>query len=692
MENHLVRYFPFSTRKQTGCPDVILSILSASDKLTLPMSIHLSSLLLLLAAAVLTVVLCRRLKLPAMLGYLLVGLLIGPHALGFIASSNEATHLAEFGVVFLMFTLGLEFNLARLNAMRRIVFGLGLMQVSAMLLTVMGICFFAGMDWKVGLALGGVLSMSSTAMASKLLADRNELHSPHGQNAIGILLFQDLAVVPFLVMIPVLSLPGSELLMALGLAAVKILVVLLVLLYFGQKLMRPWFNIVARQHSSELFMLNLLLVTLGIAWITELAGLSLALGAFLAGMLIAETDFRYQVEDDVRPFRDLLLGLFFVTVGMNLDYTVLLAQWWRVLLVLSLLGPGKILMIAALSRLFGSTPGAAWRTGFTIGQGGEFAFVMLALASKSALLSEDILQTTIAGIVLSMLITPFLIQHSDKLVLRLARSEWMNLAANLHQIAVRSMQQHGHVILCGYGRSGQSLARVLSQENIGFFALDLDPDMVREASAAGDSVVYGDAAKREVLIAAGLMRASAIVVTYAETHSAMQILEIVHSIRPELPVVIRTQDDSDIDQLKNAGATEVVAEIMEGSLMLASHTLMLLGVPLNKVVHRVREVREARYQLLRGFYRGVSEDADDSERPQPRLHTIYLANDAAAVGQHLGELKLENLNIEVRSVRRRNMPPTQPDTSFELHAGDILVILGESDNLAAAEMRLLQGN
>ncbi|STR44993.1 monovalent cation:proton antiporter family protein [Iodobacter fluviatilis] len=656
------------------------------------MSIHLSSLLLLLAAAVLTVVLCRRLKLPAMLGYLLVGLLIGPHALGFIASSNEATHLAEFGVVFLMFTLGLEFNLARLNAMRRIVFGLGLMQVGAMLFTVMGICFFAGMDWKVGLALGGVLSMSSTAMASKLLADRNELHSPHGQNAIGILLFQDLAVVPFLVMIPVLSLPGSELLMALGLAAVKILVVLLVLLYFGQKLMRPWFNIVARQHSSELFMLNLLLVTLGIAWITELAGLSLALGAFLAGMLIAETDFRYQVEDDVRPFRDLLLGLFFVTVGMNLDYTVLLAQWWRVLLVLSLLGPGKILMIAALSRLFGSTPGAAWRTGFTIGQGGEFAFVMLALASKSALLSEDILQTTIAGIVLSMLITPFLIQHSDKLVLRLARSEWMNLAANLHQIAVRSMQQHGHVILCGYGRSGQSLARVLSQENIGFFALDLDPDMVREASAAGDSVVYGDAAKREVLIAAGLMRASAIVVTYAETHSAMQILEIVHSIRPELPVVIRTQDDSDIDQLKNAGATEVVAEIMEGSLMLASHTLMLLGVPLNKVVHRVREVREARYQLLRGFYRGVSEDADDSERPQPRLHTIYLANDAAAVGQHLGELKLENLNIEVRSVRRRNMPPTQPDASFELHAGDILVILGESDNLAAAEMRLLQGD
>ncbi|MEN9659246.1 MAG: hypothetical protein RL571_2711 [Pseudomonadota bacterium] len=656
------------------------------------MSIQLSSLLLLLAAAVLTVVLCRRLKLPAMLGYLVVGLLIGPHALGFIPSSDEATHLAEFGVVFLMFTLGLEFNLARLNAMRRIVFGLGAMQVLTMVGVVMAICLIAGLDWKVGLALGGALSMSSTAMASKLLAERNELHSPHGQNAIGILLFQDLAVVPFLIMIPVLNFPGNELLMALGLAALKIIVVLLVLLYFGQKLMRPWFNIVARQHSSELFMLNLLLVTLGIAWITELAGLSLALGAFLAGILIAETDFRYQVEDDVRPFRDLLLGLFFVTVGMNLDYSVLLKQWWHVLLVLALLGPGKILLIAALSRIFGSTPGSSWRTGFTLGQGGEFAFVMLALASKSQLLPDSLLQTTIAGIVLSMLITPFLIQHSDTIVLRLARSEWMNLAANLHQIAVRSMQSQGHVILCGYGRSGQSLGRILNQENIGFFALDLDPDIVREASAAGDSVVFGDAAKREVLMAAGLMRASAIVVTYAETHSAMQILEVVHSIRPDLPVIIRTQDDSDIDQLKDAGATEVVAEIMEGSLMLASHTLMLLGVPLNKVVYRVREVREARYQLLRGFYRGVSEDAEDSDRPQPRLHTIYLSNEAAAIGKHMGELQLDKLHIEVRSVRRRNMRPIQPDASFELQAGDILVLLGESDNLAAAEIRLLQGS
>jgi len=656
------------------------------------MSIQLSSLLLLLAAAVLTVVLCRRLKLPAMLGYLVVGLLIGPHALGFIPSSDEATHLAEFGVVFLMFTLGLEFNLARLNAMRRIVFGLGAMQVLTMVGVVMAICLIAGLDWKVGLALGGALSMSSTAMASKLLAERNELHSPHGQNAIGILLFQDLAVVPFLIMIPVLNFPGNELLMALGLAALKIIVVLLVLLYFGQKLMRPWFNIVARQHSSELFMLNLLLVTLGIAWITELAGLSLALGAFLAGILIAETDFRYQVEDDVRPFRDLLLGLFFVTVGMNLDYSVLLKQWWHVLLVLALLGPGKILLIAALSRVFSSTPGSSWRTGFTLGQGGEFAFVMLALASKSQLLPDSLLQTTIAGIVLSMLITPFLIQHSDTIVLRLARSEWMNLAANLHQIAVRSMQSQGHVILCGYGRSGQSLGRILNQENIGFFALDLDPDIVREASAAGDSVVYGDAAKREVLMAAGLMRASAIVVTYAETHSAMQILEVVHSIRPDLPVIIRTQDDSDIDQLKDAGATEVVAEIMEGSLMLASHTLMLLGVPLNKVVYRVREVREARYQLLRGFYRGVSEDAENSDRPQPRLHTIYLSNEAAAIGKHMGELQLDKLHIEVRSVRRRNMRPTQPDASFELQAGDILVLLGESDNLAAAEIRLLQGS
>lgn len=653
--------------------------------------IPLHSLLLLLAAAVFTVVACRRFKLPAMLGYLLVGLLIGPHALALVASTDAATHLAEYGVVFLMFTLGLEFSLVKLNAMRRIVFGLGAAQVVTVAALVMGVAKILGLGWPTGLALGGALAMSSTAMVSKLLTERNELNSPHGQNAIGILLFQDLAVVPLLIVLPVLGQHSGGLLTALGMAALKIVFVLVILLYVGQRLMRPWFNLVAKQHSSELFMLNLLLVSLGIAWLTEQAGLSLALGAFLAGMLIAETDFRYQVEDDIRPFRDLLLGLFFITVGMTLNFHVLLAQWWLVLLLVLILGPGKIALIAGLARLFGTTPGGSWRTGFALGQGGEFAFVILALAIQHQLVDGQLQQACIAGIVLSMLATPFLIQHSDKLVLRLASSEWMNLAANLHMIAVRSMQAQGHVVLCGYGRSGQSLARLLTQEGIPFFALDLDPEKVRDAAAAGESVVFGDASKREVLTAAGLMRAKALVITYADTHSAMKILELVHQLRPELPVIVRTYDDSDIDKLKQAGAAEVVAEIMEGSLMLASHTLMLLGVPLNKVLLRIRSVREARYGLFRGFFQGLNEELGDPNRPQPRLHTVHLLITADAVEKRIGDIPLGHLNVEVRAIRRRNMPPTAPTPEFELQAGDVLVLFGEKDNLAAAEKVLLQG-
>ncbi len=667
------------------------------------MPINLHSFVVLLAVAVITVVLCRKFKLPAMLGYLIVGMLIGPYALGFIQSSDEANHLAEYGIVFLMFTLGLEFNLAKLNAMKRIVFGLGAAQVVAVLIFVAAAVMFAGLDWKAGLVLGGAAAMSSTAMVSKLLSDRSELNAPHGQNAIGILLFQDLAVVPFLIIIPALSLPdGSvtiplinlqvdQLLFSLFLAVIKIVFVLVVLLSLGQKLMRPWFNLVAKQHSSELFMINILLVTLGTAWLTEQAGLSMALGAFLAGMLIAETQYRYQVEDDIRPFRDLLLGLFFVTVGMNLNFNVLISEWAIVLASLLLLGPLKIAIIASLAKLFGSTPGASLRTGFALGQGGEFAFVLLALISLGGLVPSNVLQATTAGVIMSMLITPFLIQHSDKLVLRLASSEWMNLAANLHNIAVRSMAANGHVILCGFGRSGQSLARILNQEHIHFFALDLDPEKVREAASAGESVVFGDASKREVLIAAGLMRARAIIVTYADTHSAMKILELVHQIRPEIPVIVRTYDETDIDLLKNAGAAEVVAEIMEGSLMLASHTMMLLGVPLNKVIRRIREVRETRYQLIRGFYRGMNEDPDANDRHHPRLHTLQLDPNAHAIGYTIGELNLDKLQVEVRSIRRRNMPPQQPGQDFQLAMGDVLVILGEQENLAAAEILILQG-
>jgi CPA2 family monovalent cation:H+ antiporter-2 len=656
------------------------------------MHVTLQLVLILLAATVIVVALFRSLRLPAMLAYLLVGLAVGPHALGWIPESGETRHLAEFGVVFLMFSIGLEFSLPQLKAMRSIVFGLGGAQVLLTLALVLIVCLSLGLGWQAGVALGGALAMSSTAIVSKLVAERAELHSRHGRMIIGVLLFQDLAVVPLLVLIPALGMGGGDLAGALGMAFAKAAVLLAVLLYFGQRLMRPWFHLVARRKSSELFMLNVLLITLGLAYLTELAGLSLALGAFLAGMLISETEYRYQVEGDIKPFRDVLLGLFFVTIGMLLDFSVIANSFPWVMAVLAAIVVLKTLLVALLGRLFGEDLSAAMRTGLSLAQAGEFGFVLLSHAGGANLLDPQTMQVVLAAMLLSMLAAPFIIQHSEKLVRYVYSNEWYHRARELHEIAVQSASAEGHVIVCGYGRSGQNLARFLEQEGFSFVALDLDPHRVREAASAGESVVYGDAGRREVLIAAGLHRACAVVVTYADVPSALKVLHHVQELRPELPVIVRTMDDTDLERLQQAGAAEVVPEVLEGSLMLASHALMLLGVPLAHVVRRIREVRERRYSLLRGFFHGATDvDLDSSDKCQPRLHSIPLNEGATAVGKTLADLDLESVHVQVTAVRRRNIRGLEPSPEIRLAAGDVVVLLGTPEELAAAEIRLLQG-
>ncbi|TCV80081.1 monovalent cation:proton antiporter family protein [Sulfurirhabdus autotrophica] len=652
----------------------------------------LSLVLILLAAAVLMVALFRVLRLPPMLGYLLVGMLIGPHAFGLIQDSAQTRYLAEFGVVFLMFSIGLEFSLPKLLAMRKLVFGLGGAQVVLTLSVVWVISWVLELNWMTGIALGGALAMSSTAIVSKMLSERLELQSPHGRQVIGVLLFQDLAVVPLLILIPALAAGGGNLGMALGVAAIKAVVVLTVLLYFGQRLMRSWFHLVASQKSSELFMLNVLLITLGLAYLTELAGLSLALGAFLAGMLISETEYRYQVDDDIKPFRDVLMGLFFITIGMLLDFGAVVQNFGWVALVLTALVLGKLALIVGLGRLFGYDTAVALRTGLGLAQAGEFGFVLLSQAGALNLVDAGTLQIVLASMLISMMLAPFMIQYTEVIVRRLCGSEWVGRAKDLHEISVRSFAATGHVIICGYGRSGQNLARFLDQENVPYIALDLDPQRVKDAAGGGESVVFGDAARREVLIAAGLKRAKAIVVTYAEVASAMKILRHVQELRPELPVIVRTLDDTDLEKLMQAGATEVVPEVLEGSLMLASHALMLLGVPLSRVIKRIRDVREQRYGLFRGFFRGVSDASlEQSELVQPRLQSVLISQGAAAVNKTIGELGLDEFLIEVLAVRRHNIRGLNPSADTLIEAGDVLVLRGAPENLAVAEIRLLQG-
>jgi len=653
-------------------------------------SLHL--LLILLAAAVGVVVLCRILRLPAMLGYLIVGILIGPHALGWIPDAPETRHLAEFGVVFLMFSIGLEFSLARLRSMQRLVFGLGTTQVVATILMVMLAVFILGLDWRAGLALGGVLAMSSTAIVSKMLVERAELNSPHGLKIMGVLLFQDLAVVPLIIIIPALATSGEAIYTTLGLAFVKAAVVLSALLFFGQRLLRPWFHLVATQKSSELFMLNVLLFTLGLAWLTDLAGLSMALGAFVAGMLISETEYRYQVEEDIKPFRDVLLGLFFVTIGMQLDLGSVIDGFGWILLILLILLPFKAVVVTLLARQFTREWGTAIRSGLGLAQAGEFGFVLLTLAGDVQLLPHDVMQNVLAAMLLSMLIAPFVIQHAEAIVRRVSPSAWMDQAMLIHQVAVQRMAADSHIILCGYGHSGQTLGHFLAQENVRFIALDLDPRRVQEAVAAGESVVYGDAAKREVLLAAGLMRAKTLVITYNDKHSALKILRHVNELRPDLPVVVRTTDDSHIDELKQAGAAEVVAEVLEGSVMLASQALLLAGVPVNRVIRRIQETRASRYSMFGDFFRApvdaIAASGETMEHLQPRFQSVLLKEGDAAVGKALEQIFLSELNVEVNAVRRHNVLGNQPADDMVLQTADVLVLLGQPAALVMAEKRL----
>ena len=654
--------------------------------------------LLYLLAAVLGVVACRSLKLPPMLGYLAVGVLIGPHALALARNADDIRHLGEFGVVFLMFVIGLEFNLPKLRAMRRHVFGLGLFQVGMTIIVVtLGSVFLTvtapslwTMEWRTALALSGAMAMSSTAIVVKLMSERLELDSEHGKRVMGVLLFQDLAVVPLLVLIPALGSTPEKLFSELALAAVKAVMLVVVLLVGGQRVMRWWLTLVARRKSEELFVLNLLLITLGLAWLTELAGLSLALGAFIAGMLISETEYKQQVETDIRPFHDVLLGLFFIAIGMMLDWRLVLDRWPLVMLLLLLPVLFKLCLVAALSKALGASAGVALRTGLYLAQAGEFGFVLLTLSSKNALVPPELFNPILAAMVLSMLATPFIVMYSNRIVMKPVSSEWLQQSLQMTTIARKSINANKHVIICGYGRCGQNLARILDQEGIPYMALDLDPDRVRQAAAAGDSVVFGDAARLQALIAAGLARASAVVVTYIDVGGAMKVLAHTRAHAPQVPVIVRTQDDRDLEKLQSSGAAEVVPEAIEGSLMLASHALALIGVPMRRVIRIVQEQRDARYNLLRGYFHGADDSTAD-EHEQERLATLTLPIGAASVGRSLDQLALHAKGVRVVSLRRADGKAVVVSDSVMLGGGDTLVLSGKAEALALAESAILRG-
>jgi len=642
------------------------------------------------------ITLVRRLALPTSFAYLLVGLALGPHAFGVVSDSGTTRLLAELGVAFLLFTLGLDFSLPRMLAMRREVFGLGALQVLATATVFAVIGHLLGIRWLTSVVLGGAVAMSSTAMLLQQLTERAELNRTHGRLAFAMLLFQDLAFVPFFALGAMLSAGQERFALKESLEALATGVLALIgVLAAGRWLLRPLFHEISHSRLRELFTLTVLLVVLASAWVSHLAGLSFALGAFLAGMMLAETEYRYQIDAAIRPFRDLLLGLFFVSVGMLLNLHLLgqpseLAIAFAMLLTLVIL---KALIAALVTWPFTHSRFKALRTGIVMSIGGEFGIALCTLLLQAHLVPDTLGEPLLVAIVASMALSPVILNHNKRVARFLLHEHAPALtAAEREEEATQEIAQREHVILCGFGRVGQNVARVLESQGFEYIALDLDPARIRAARQAGDPVMFGDSADEEMLARAGIAQASALVISFSDPATSLGILRSVRRMHPDLPVLVRTADDARLRELQEAGATDVVPETFEASLMLVSHVLMLLRVPVTRVVRLLAEIRNSRYAVLRNIVRrGEPRVVDETSEQHEEIKSVVVPPGAWAVGRSLSEVRNRGVAVTFTGVRRHGILGREPGAETVLRDGDIVVIYGQPEELERAEAVLLAG-
>lgn len=647
-----------------------------------------ADVLILLFAAVLLVAIFRRLGQPVILAYLVAGVLLGPHGAAVLSEQANMQTIAELGIVFLMFSLGLEFSLPRLIAMRMLVVGVGGLQVLFTSLLFFWLGWWWGLSLPQALVVSGTLALSSTAVVIKQLGEQKQLHTRRAQLGVSVLLFQDLAVVPLLVMIPILARPeiqGSALLAEIAWATLKGLFALFSLLAVGKWLLPLLFHEVARARSDELFVLSALLVALLAAFMTHSLGLSMALGAFLAGMMLGESHYRHQLELDIRPFRDVLMGLFFITIGMTMDWQLVALAWWQVILCVFGLILIKSLLVLLAGGLMGERKRDAMAAGIMLSQVGEFGFVLLALANHHALLDHQLVSLLIGIGVISIAMTPWLVQKAHGL----ARSLTDSALLTRSEVAQSGLSKHQHVIIAGFGRAGQTCARFLKLEDIPFLALDLDPERVGEAKTAGEQVAFGDASRRDILLAAGLLRARLVIITFDDRKRVEAMLALIKELAGQVRVLVRTRDDSFLEAFKQAGAHEVIPESQEGALMLVSHLLLNCDIPIGRVIRRMELERSSQYRFLHGFYWG-DQSASNLETDQllERLHPVLLHDQAWAVGQTVQALAFDA--VRIKEVQRGEQS-LEPRPELRLAAGDKLVLFGNAVAMEQAEQKLLEG-
>ena len=556
--------------------------------------------LIIILASVCAVALLARARLPAVLGYLVAGWAVGPHGLALMSASVQTRFLAELGVIFLMFMVGLEFSVPAINRARGDVLGGGTLQVGLTCLAIAGALVLLGASWPAAIVLGGAVAMSSTALALKQLADQGEVSSEHGRRALGVLLFQDLAALPFLVMVGAWQRSGQvsviEILRELAIAAA----VLVTAALCSRPVFRAVLFWVARVKSADLFLLSVLLLALGTAYGAHVAGLAPSIGAFLAGMVIGEGDFRHQVEDDVRPFRDLLLGLFFVTVGMEVNPSIIALAPWAVLVWIMVLVPGKALL-AVLAGLCRRWPlPEAVRISVILAHGGEFGLLLLTQASAAGIIGADTAQPALLALVVTMGLAPVLIQHNG-VIAKFILWWWLRSPPTADESTDSSSDTQSELVLiCGYGRVGRLVATVLEQAQVAFIVLEWDVVCFRQARDNGHRVVFGDASRKHILQAAGLERARLLVITFDRQPAVGKILHHAHEIRPDLRSIVSAADDRTVSSLALTDSAAVFPENLAAGLALADQALLLSGFAQEEAARVITDVRLRLNPELRG--------------------------------------------------------------------------------------------
>ncbi len=555
-------------------------------------------LLAIMGVSLVATMLLRRLRLPNIIAYLLAGAVVGPHAMGWVEQPADFAFLAEFGVVFLLFSLGLEFSLPKLVALRGSVFGLGGIQVTFCTLVFGGAVWLWGTSLEAAVIIAGALALSSTAIVTKELAEMRQVHSRHGQLSIGVLLFQDLAAVVWLILVPVLG--GDEsasLWHALGWALAKGAILTVLLLSAGKYLLPPLYREIALGKSEEVFVLVTLVIVMLAAWLTHSFDLSMALGGFVIGMMLGESPFRHQINSDIRGFKDILLGLFFVTIGMSLQVELVFEFWPRILLFVCLLVLLKAVLIGLLVKMFGDSHDTALKTGLNLAQAGEFGLALLALAVMHGVLPDDQASFIILVAVFSMAASPFLIRHNEWLVSALSSVIGSDTAQPVSSEPAK-LPGHDHVIIGGFGRIGQTVARLLDANGIDYIAIEQNPQVVDDERARNQNVVYGDCSKIEILRSCHIENAQLAILTFRSLEMARNAIEQIRGEGIKVPIIARCRERGNISELLSLGADHVLPEMLHASLAAGADVLSLLGLDEEEIARQIEIEREEqlRYQ------------------------------------------------------------------------------------------------